>query len=47
MSGRMQDNNIASPVIRGDEREIIERLAALPISDVVISSITEAELLYG
>lgn len=47
MSGWMLDTNIASHVIRGDRREIIERLVALPISDVVISSITEGELLYG
>ncbi|NEW85824.1 type II toxin-antitoxin system VapC family toxin [Rhodopseudomonas sp. WA056] len=47
MSGWMLDTNVASHVIRGDKREIIERLVALPISDVVISSITEAELLYG
>lgn len=47
MSGWMLDTNVASHVIRGDKREIIERLIALPISDVVISSITEAELLYG
>lgn len=47
MSGWMLDTNVASHVIRGDRREIIERLVALPISDVVISSITEGELLYG
>ncbi|MBI5130204.1 MAG: type II toxin-antitoxin system VapC family toxin [Rhodopseudomonas palustris] len=47
MSGWMLDTNVASHIIRGDRREIIERLIALPISDVVISSITEAELLYG
>ncbi|WP_022719535.1 type II toxin-antitoxin system VapC family toxin [Rhodopseudomonas sp. B29] len=47
MSGWMLDTNIASHVIRGDRREIAERLAALPISDVVISSVTEGELLYG
>ncbi|WP_047309597.1 type II toxin-antitoxin system VapC family toxin [Rhodopseudomonas palustris] len=47
MSGWMLDTNVASHIVRGDKREIIERLVALPISDVVISSITEAELLYG
>ncbi|PZA12646.1 VapC toxin family PIN domain ribonuclease [Rhodopseudomonas palustris] len=47
MSGWMLDTNVASHIIRGDKREIMERLVALPISDVVISSITEAELLYG
>ncbi|MCG6203045.1 type II toxin-antitoxin system VapC family toxin [Rhodopseudomonas sp. HC1] len=47
MSGWIFDTNVASRVIRGDRREIVERLVALPISDIVISSITEGELLYG
>uniref|UniRef100_Q07Q46 Ribonuclease VapC n=1 Tax=Rhodopseudomonas palustris (strain BisA53) TaxID=316055 RepID=Q07Q46_RHOP5 len=47
MTGWMLDTNIASHVIRGDRREIIDRLVALPIADIVISSVTEGELLYG
>ncbi|QDM16690.1 type II toxin-antitoxin system VapC family toxin [Tardiphaga sp. vice352] len=47
MTVRMLDTNIASHVIRGDRREIIERLIALPMEDIVLSSVTEAELLYG
>lgn len=47
MTGWMLDTNIASHVIRGDRREIIDRLAALPIAEIVISAVTEAELRYG
>jgi len=47
MSGWTLDSNVASHVIRGHRREVIERLTTLPISDVVISSITEGELLHG
>lgn len=47
MSGWMLDTNIASHVIKGDLPEIIQRLAPLPIEDIVISSVTEGELLYG
>lgn len=47
MSAWMLDTNIASHVIRGDRPEIIDRLASLPIEDIVISSVTEGELLYG
>lgn len=47
MSGWMLDTNIASHVIKGDRPEIIQRLASLPIEDIVISSVTEGELLYG
>ena len=43
----MLDTNIVSHVIKGDRREIVDRLIALPIEDVAISSVTEAELLYG
>jgi tRNA(fMet)-specific endonuclease VapC len=47
MTSWMLDTNVASHVIRGDRREIIDRLQALPIGDIVISAVTEAELLYG
>jgi tRNA(fMet)-specific endonuclease VapC len=43
----MLDTNIASHIIKGDRPEIIERLASLPMSDIVISAVTEGELLYG
>jgi len=43
----MLDTNIASHVIKGDRPEIVERLASLPIADIVISSVTEGELFYG
>ncbi|HUZ13809.1 MAG TPA: type II toxin-antitoxin system VapC family toxin [Caulobacteraceae bacterium] len=43
----MLDTNIASHVIRGDRPEITRQLASLPMADVVISAVTEGELLYG
>lgn len=42
----MLDTNIAGHVIKGDRPEILKRLAAL-MDEIVISSITEGELLYG
>ena len=47
MSGYMLDTNVASHVIRGDRPEISDRLASLPMSEIVISAVTEGELLYG
>lgn len=47
MTTWMLDTNIASHIIKGDRSEIIEKLAALPMEDIVISSVTEGELLYG
>lgn len=47
MTTWMLDTNIASHVIKGDRPEIIDRLASLPIENIVISSVTEGELLYG
>ncbi|ANL54045.1 type II toxin-antitoxin system VapC family toxin [Rhizobium phaseoli] len=47
MTAWMLDTNIASHVIKGDRPEILRRLAALPMDGIVISSITEGELLYG
>jgi tRNA(fMet)-specific endonuclease VapC len=43
----MLDTNIAGHVIRGDRPKITKRLAQLPIADIVVSSVTEGELLYG
>ncbi|MGE8940843.1 type II toxin-antitoxin system VapC family toxin [Leptospira interrogans] len=47
MSAWMLDTNIASHIIKGDQPAIIQRLASLPMEDIVISSVTEGELLYG
>lgn len=43
----MLDTNTASHVIRGDIPSVVDRLAAVPIQNVVVSSVTQAELLYG
>ncbi len=47
MSGYLLDTNIASHIIRGDRPEVLRRLTAVPMSDIAISVVTEAELLYG
>jgi tRNA(fMet)-specific endonuclease VapC len=47
MTAWMLDTNIASHVIKGDQPEIIKRLVSIPMEDIVISSVTEGELLYG
>jgi tRNA(fMet)-specific endonuclease VapC len=47
MSGYLLDTNVASHVIKGDRPEISSRLAALPVSEIAISTVTEGELLYG
>jgi tRNA(fMet)-specific endonuclease VapC len=47
MSGYMLDTNIASHIIKGDRPEIGRRLASLPMEEIVISAVTEGELLYG
>ncbi len=43
----MLDTNIASYVIKGKPPEIRARLVALPMDSIVISAVTQAELLYG
>lgn len=43
----MLDTNIASHIIKGDKPLVRQRLVAIPIHRVVISSVTQAELLYG
>lgn len=43
----MLDTNIASHIIRGDRPEILQKLTALPMEDVVVSAVTEGELRYG
>ncbi len=47
MSLYMLDTNIASHIIKGDIPFVRERLVAVPIQRVVVSSVTQAELLYG
>ena len=41
------DTSIASHIIKGNDSAVLARLAALPFSLVAVSSVTEAELLYG
>ncbi len=41
------DTNIASDAIKGDSRRVRERLVSLPMRSVMISAVTQGELLYG
>lgn len=43
----MLDTNMASYVIKGNPPEVRARLAALPMDNIVVSVVTQAELLYG
>lgn len=43
----MLDTNVVSHVMQGRDAELLSRLATLPIGQVVISSVTLAELEYG
>ena len=43
----MLNTNIASHIIKGDIPLVRERLVAVPIQRVLVSSVTHAELLYG
>ncbi len=43
----MLDTNIVSHIIKGNDSAILKHLAKLQIGAVIISSVTEAELLYG
>lgn len=47
MTGYMLDTNVASHVIRGDRPDILERLIRLPIEEIMVSAVTEGELLFG
>jgi tRNA(fMet)-specific endonuclease VapC len=47
MSGYVLDTNIASHLVKGDRPEIGGRVASLPMEEIAISVVTEAELLYG
>ncbi len=41
------DTNIASHIIKGDIPRVRERLVAVPMHNVAVSVVTQAELLYG
>ena len=43
----MLDTNIASHIIKGDIPRVRERLVAVPMQEVAVSAVTQAELLYG
>lgn len=47
MNSYMLDTNVASHVIRGDRPEISKQLVSIPMAEVVISAVTQGELLYG
>lgn len=47
MSRTLLDTNIAGHLIRGDRPGIGRRVASLPMADIAISAVTEAELLFG
>ena len=43
----MLDTNIASHVIRGDLPTVRQKVLMIPLENLVISAVTEAELRYG
>ena len=43
----MLDTNIASYVVRGPGAALAARLVAVPMAQLCVSSITQAELLHG
>ncbi|PRC94961.1 type II toxin-antitoxin system VapC family toxin [Solimicrobium silvestre] len=43
----MLDTNMASYIIKGNPPEARQRLAALPMKQIVVSVVTQGELLYG
>ncbi len=47
MTIHMLDTNTASHIIKGDIPRVRERLVAIPMHSVVVSVVTQAELLYG
>jgi tRNA(fMet)-specific endonuclease VapC len=47
MTAYLLDTNLASHIIKGDREDILRRLTAVPMDALAISSMTEAELLYG
>lgn len=47
MSAYLLDTSIVSHIIRGDQPDILRKLARLPMEDIAISAMTEGELFYG
>ena len=47
MTMYLLDTNIASHIIKGDIPLVRERLANVPLHEVAVSVVTQAELLYG
>ncbi len=47
MTTYLLDTNIASHIVKGDVPQIRRRLAELPMHCVVVSVVTQAELLFG
>jgi tRNA(fMet)-specific endonuclease VapC len=47
MTSSMLDTNIASHLIKVDRPELAARVVAVPMEELMISAVTEAELLYG
>ena len=43
----MLDTNIISHIMQGRDQVLLKRLSAVPVGDVVMSSVTLAELEYG
>ena len=43
----MLDTNTASFVIRGNPKSVREHMLKVPMTNICISAITQAELLYG
>jgi len=43
----MLDTNVVSHIMQGRDKALLQRLAAVPVGRVVISSVTLAELEYG
>jgi len=43
----MLDTNMASYIIKENSPEVRQRLAMLPMDSIVVSVVTQAELLYG
>lgn len=47
MSAYLLDTSVASHIIKGDQPDILRKLARLPMEDITISAVTEGELFYG
>jgi tRNA(fMet)-specific endonuclease VapC len=47
MTTYLLDTNIASHIIKGDIPLVRDRLAKIPLHEVAVSVVTQAELLYG